>query len=171
MCTLKSRTKLWLTTPAISSSTSSSSVNSNSSLPGAQPKIPAVTFDPLSFIPHLPSPSIFCWLCLQATLRIQALLIMLSMTITPIWAAYHCFLDYCNNLLTNVLAFNLAPVFYTQKQERQTSCPCLRLPSGCPLRTHLQVLSWCTSPSSRWAAHLEAYLQVLSWCTSLFGLL
>lgn len=25
------------------------------------------------------------------------------------------FLDYCHNLLTNVLAFNLAPVFYTQK--------------------------------------------------------
>lgn len=47
-------------------------------------KIPGVTFDPLSFILHIPSPSIFCWLYLQATFRIQALLIMLSMTITPI---------------------------------------------------------------------------------------
>ena len=57
---------------------------------GCSAKIPGVTFDPLSFILHLPSPSIFCWLYLQATLRIQALLIMVSITITPIWAAYHC---------------------------------------------------------------------------------
>ena len=51
---------------------------------GCSAKIPGVTFDPLSFILHLPSPSIFCWLYLQATLRIQALLIMVSITITPI---------------------------------------------------------------------------------------
>ena len=171
MCTLKSRTKLWLTTPAISSSTSSSSVNSNSSLPGAQPKSQQSPLTPfpsycishpqafsVGYIFKLHSEfrhfsSCYLWLSLQSELLIIV------------------FLDYCNNLLTNVLAFHFATVFYTQKQERQTSCPCLRLPSGCPLRTHLQVLSWCTSPSSKWAAHLEARLHVLSWCTSLFGLL
>lgn len=63
----KSRARLWLSTPAISSSTSSISVNSNSSLPGAQLKHQEPHWTPFPSYSIFPSPSIFCWLYISSS--------------------------------------------------------------------------------------------------------
>lgn len=120
----KSKTELWLSTPATASAPFPVSLSGNSCPPGAQPKIPRVTFDPL-FKFHAAFPPQAHFADSTFTLHSEfSYFHHILYTITLVWTTI-IFLDYCNNLLTNFLVFSFASISYTPKQICPFKCPSL----------------------------------------------